>query len=400
MKAGRIVTLLLVLALLVTLGGCSAPEKKDSADSAASSAAGSQVVVHTDPYTDVTGKKVGISMPAQTDQIAVRQCKVMEDMFRRRGCEVTTVYADGTAGQQATDLGGLISSGCDLLLIKAVDGSALTKVLKKAHAKDIPVIACGQLITGNDAVSYYVAEDSYRIGTMQGKYLIDTLGMKLDVNSKEYHVEFAAGDPNDYKARYRFNGAYDVLKPYIDAGILIIGSGQSTFAAVATPGYDSAAAEERLKQITNQYYTDGKILDGIICGNDTIAEGAAKAVESGYNGKNHVLIIGQGGDLKGLSAVLNRKASMTTYIPCEDEATVAAALGLVLLSGDPGDGNLIRDNAWDFSCTFDTSSYDNGTGILPAYLLTPVVITESSLKAELIDKGHFTLDGNTLQETA
>ena len=157
MKAGRIVTLLLILALLVTLGGCGAPEKKDSVDSAASSAAGSQVVVHTDPYTDVTGKKVGISMPAQTDQIAVRQCKVMEDMFRRRGCEVTTVYADGTAGQQATDLGGLISSGCDLLLIKAVDGSALTKVLKKAHAKDIPVIACGQLITGNDAVSYYVA---------------------------------------------------------------------------------------------------------------------------------------------------------------------------------------------------------------------------------------------------
>ena len=67
MKAGRIVTLLLILALLVTLGGCGAPEKKDSADSAASSAAGSQVVVHTDPYTDVTGKKVGISMPAQTD---------------------------------------------------------------------------------------------------------------------------------------------------------------------------------------------------------------------------------------------------------------------------------------------------------------------------------------------
>ena len=38
----------------------------------------------------------------------------------------------------------------------------------------------------------------------------------------------------------------------------------------------------------------------------------------------------------------------------------------------------------------DTKTYDNGTGIIPSYLCTPIVVTKDNLKEVLIDSGYYT----------
>ena len=71
------------------------------------------------------------------------------------------------------------------------------------------------------------------------------------------------------------------------------------------------------------------------------------------------------------------------FAVCEDEAEeadVTLSLALTLLNGDVADANVITDSEWDFDCRYDTSSYDNGRGIVPAYLLAPYVETSASLK--------------------
>ena len=40
----------------------------------------------------------------------------------------------------------------------------------------------------------------------------------------------------------------------------------------------------------------------------------------------------------------------------------------------------------------DTSSYDNGTGIIPTYLCEPVVVTIDNYKEMLIESGYYTED--------
>lgn len=33
-------------------------------------------------------------------------------------------------------------------------------------------------------------------------------------------------------------------------------------------------------------------------------------------------------------------------------------------------------------CSYDTTSYDNGTGVIPSFLLVPIVVTKGHLKTE------------------
>ena len=40
----------------------------------------------------------------------------------------------------------------------------------------------------------------------------------------------------------------------------------------------------------------------------------------------------------------------------------------------------------------DTSSYDNGTGVIPTYLCEPVVVTIDNYKEMLVDSGYYTED--------
>ena len=96
----------------------------------------------------------------------------------------------------------------------------------------IPVISYDRLIK-SDAVSYYISFDNYTVGTLQGQYVIDTLDLD-NAGDKTYNIEFTAGDPADNNAGYFFNGAYDTLKPYLDAGTLNVVSGQTDFDSVAT----------------------------------------------------------------------------------------------------------------------------------------------------------------------
>ena len=179
---------------------------------------------------------------------------------------------------------------------------------------------------------------------------------------------------------YIFNGAYDTLKPYFDAGLLEAATGDVSFKAVQTEGSSADAARARLETVLSENYADGPELSAIICTNDEVALGAVKAVESAYKGKNKVIITGEGGSADTLANVKAGKQAMTV---CEDEAEeadVTLSLALTLLNGDVADANVITDSEWDFDCRYDTSSYDNGRGIVPAYLLAPYVETSASLK--------------------
>ncbi len=67
-------------------------------------------------------------------------------------------------------------------------------------------------------------------------------------------------------------------------------------------------------------------------------------------------------------------------------------LGKAILNGETPDASLIDKSGWDFDCTYDTESYDNGTGIIPSYLLVPVVVTKDNMVKELVDPGYYTQD--------
>jgi len=369
--------LALILALVMALGlvACG--------NSSSSGSSGSTDNKKTD------GAKVGIAMPTKSLERWNRDGSYLKSQFESAGYTVELTYSDNDVNQQVNDIENLISDGVNILIVAAIDGESLTTVLNSADEKSIPVISYDRLIRNTKAVDYYVSFDNYKVGVLQGQYVIDTLKLDAKDTSKTYNIEFTAGDPADNNAGFFFNGAFDTLKPFISAGILKIVSGQKTFQEVATASWDTSTAMNRMQNILASYYSNGTQLDVALCSNDSTALGVTQAIESDYAGTNTPIITGQDGDEANLKNIVNGKQSMTVYKAVANEAVVTLALAQSILKGEKPDAGLTSQ--FTCECAYDTKSYDNGTGVIPSYLLTPSVVTKANIQTELIDTGYYTM---------
>ena len=389
----KLLSFLLATTMVATLAtGCgeAATAETETAEPAA------ETTETTEETTTASGDQtVGIAMPTQSLERWNRDGSYLKEQFESKGYAVELTYSDNKIDQQVKDIEGLIADDVDLLVIAAIDGESLTQVLADAKDANIPVISYDRLIMNTDAVSYYVSFDNYTVGKLQGEFVEKQLDL-ANAGDKTYNIEFTAGDPADNNAGFFFNGAYDVLKKYIDAGTLVVQSGQTDFDKVATPQWATDKALNRMQNILASNYSDGKTkLDVALCSNDSTALGVTQAIESDYWGDvKDVIITGQDGDVANLANLVDGKQTMTVYKAVANEAVATLDLGIALLNGETPDEGLISASGWSFDCAYDTESYDNGTGVIPSYLLVPTVVTKDNLQKELVDTGYYTLDAN------
>ena len=343
------------------------------------------------PALAADGQKVGIAMPTNSLERWNRDGQYLKEQFEAAGYEAVLKFSDNDIEQQNNDIQSMISDEVDLLIVAAIDGESLTQTLAEAKDAGIPVIAYDRLIMNTDAISYYVSFDNYTVGTLQGTFVKDALD--LDNAEGPFNIEFTAGDPADNNAGYFFNGAFDVLKPYIDAGKLVIPSGQTTFEQVATPTWATDVALDRFQNILASYYSDGTVLDVALCSNDSTALGVAQAITSDYAGSNAPIITGQDGDVANLRNIVDGIQTMTVYKNVSDEAGVTLDVAKAILAGETPDASLL--SSLSAEAAFDTESYDNGTGIIPSFLLVPWTVTADNLQ-DLVDTGLYSWDGDYL----
>ena len=389
----KLLSFLLATTMVATLAtGCG---EAATADTGADEPAATTEETTEETTTASGDQTVGIAMPTQSLERWNRDGSYLKEQFESKGYAVELTYSDNKIDQQVKDIEGLIADDVDLLVIAAIDGESLTQVLADAKDANIPVISYDRLIMNTDAVSYYVSFDNYTVGKLQGEFVEKQLDL-ANAGDKTYNIEFTAGDPADNNAGFFFNGAYDVLKKYIDAGTLVVQSGQTDFDEVATPQWATDKALNRMQNILASNYSDGKTkLDVALCSNDSTALGVTQAIESDYWGDvKDVIITGQDGDVANLANLVDGKQTMTVYKAVANEAVATLDLGIALLNGETPDEGLISASGWSFDCAYDTESYDNGKGVIPSYLLVPTVVTKDNLQKELVDTGYYTLDAN------
>ena len=389
----KLLSLILAGTMAFAMAACGSTSGSTSSDSSASSdSSTSSDASASSDSTASTDKTVGIAMPTKSLERWNRDGSYLQKQFESKGYKVELTYSDNKIDQQVKDIEGLIADKVDILVVAAIDGESLSQVLADAKDNNIPVISYDRLIMNTDAISYYVSFDNYTVGTLQGKYIVDTLD--LDNAAGPFNIEFTGGDPADNNATYFFNGAMDVLKPYIDSGKLVVPSGQTTFEQCGTAQWDTSKALSRMQNILGSYYSDGTQLDAALCSNDSTALGVTQAIESDYAGSNTVVITGQDGDEANLKNIVDGKQSMTVYKAVANEAVATLDLAVAILNGETPDESLISNSGWDFDCSYDTKSYDNGTGIIPSYLLVPTVVTKDNLDDALVTPGYYTKDSD------
>ncbi|MCF0127353.1 MAG: sugar-binding protein, partial [Pseudobutyrivibrio sp.] len=287
--------------------GCGSSEQA-AAPAADTTAPAAEATADAAPAAEANGSKVGVSMPTKDLQRWNQDGANMEAELKAAGYEVDLQYASNDVQTQVSQIENMISSGCNVLVVAAIEGSSLGEAMDMAKENNIPVIAYDRLIMNSDAVSYYATFDNYMVGTKQGEYVKEQLD--LDNAAGPFNIEFTAGDPGDNNAGYFYNGAYDVLKPYIESGKLNVVSGQTKFEDVATPTWATDVAQKRAENILSSYYADGTQLDVWLCSNDSTALGVENALAANYTG-NYPIITGQDCDKANVKNMIAGKQAMS-----------------------------------------------------------------------------------------
>lgn len=323
-------------------------------------------------------KKIGVSMPTKSLQRWNQDGSNMKAQLEAAGYKVDLQYAgDNDIPTQVNQVENMILSD-DALVIASIDGSSLTEVLKEAKKKNIPVIAYDRLIMNSDAVSYYATFDNFGVGVIQGKYVADAL--KLETRSDSVNMEFFTGAPDDNNCVFFWGGAMSVLEPYIKNGKIKVLSGQTEKAQCSTPNWSTEEAQKRMENLitSNKYAPNGTKLDAVLCSNDSTAQGVTNAlVGAGYSGANFPIVTGQDCDVPSVKNMIAGTQSMSVFKDTRTLAQKVVAMVDALMKGSKPEIN-------------DTKTYDNGTGVIPSYLCTPVYANKDNITSLLVDSGYYT----------
>ncbi|MDY5151849.1 multiple monosaccharide ABC transporter substrate-binding protein [Actinotignum urinale] len=366
MKKSLRLTFALLLSLLLvvaTVTGCSSVRARDRAGGGGKGSG-----------------KVGISMPSKSLERWARDGDYLSKVLKEKGYTTSMQYADNKVEQQISQIQNMINEGPEVIIVASIDGSALGPVLSQAKQAGIKVIAYDRLIRDTDAISYYVTFDNYRVGQAQGQYIEKDLGLKE--GKGPFNFEPFSGSPDDNNARYFFEGAWDVLKPYIDKGQLKVPSNKmpksvNGWQSIGIQAWMGPAAQSEMETRLNSFYRGGTKVNAILAPNDALALGITQALKAdGYTQNDWPVLTGQDADQANVTNIMQGFQSMTVWKDTRKLADQAAKMTDQIIKKQKVEVN-------------DEKSYNNGVFVVPTFLLEPVVITKDNAKERLVDSGYY-----------
>jgi putative multiple sugar transport system substrate-binding protein len=194
---------------------------------------------------------------------------------------------------------------------------------------------------------------------------------------RPWKVELFAGAPGDPAARQYFDGAISVLRPMMASGTIAVPSGQTSFAACATMGGNSAVAQVRMDNLLAGYYGNARI-DGALSPDDHLSGGIIASLTGvGYGADvlKMPIVTGLGCGIAAVRQIIAGKLWSSIF---KDSRVLARATGKLVdrvLSGGPA--------------ATGGAHYDNGSEKVPALLMNPVAVDATNWKRLLVASGYY-----------
>jgi putative multiple sugar transport system substrate-binding protein len=355
----RIVLMFTSAALVAVIGGCGVTETTAS-------------------------QSVGVAMPTTQSPRWVKDGDSVKLQLETLGYNVDLTFAEDDVAVQQQQIDTMINDGVDLLIVGSIDGTALSSQLERAQSLSIPVISYDRLIQNTEAVDYYASFDNARVGEQQGTSLLQGLGV-LDAAGEAiagagpFNVELFAGSPDDNNAHVFYDGMMQVIQPYLDNGTLVVPSGQTDFDSIAIAAWNPETGGERMAKLLS---SNKDTLDGVLSPYDGISVAIIEELKKagyGSGAKKLPIVTGQDGELEAAQSVLNGEMHSTIFKDTRQLAEAAVLMGHAVLQGRTPEVN-------------DTSSYDNGSKLVPSLLLAPQLVTQTNATQSLVDSGYYTAE--------
>ncbi len=331
---------------------------------------------------------VGVAMPTQTSERWIADGEAVEAGLRELGYQVDLQFANDDIPTQSQQIDQMITNGADVLIIAAIDGTALSSQLQAAADAGIKVISYDRLIRDSGNVDFYVTFDNYNVGVQQATSLLVGLGV-LNADGSEgdaagpFNIELFAGSLDDNNAFFFFNGAIDTLQPYIDNGTLVVKSGQTDIEQAATLRWQQETAQKRMEDLLTSTYSDGSTVDGVLSPYDGLSRGIITALQNaGYSGTTadgFPVVTGQDAEIASVKLIADGIQYATIFKDTRKLAAQAILVTEAYVAGEEPEAN-------------DTETYDNGVKVVPSYLLESDIVYADNITSLLVDSGYWSAE--------
>ena len=325
-----------LLSLLLVLSGCGMQEQ--------------QGITEEEP--DEERIEIGITF----DSFVIERWQRDRDVFvaaaQELGADVNVQNANGSIEEQIRQIEYFIKKKVDAIVVVQVadDSGDLKDVVADAHRAGIPVIAYDRQIM-NAGADLYISFDNEAVGHLMGEHMREHLG-------GEGRILQICGPMAD-------NNVPQVMTGFSKA---IAGSELSITLTEHAQGWHA----ETGFSVTSSYLGAMPEPDGIMCGNDSIAGQAIRAL-SEHRLAGGICVVGQDADLDACQRIVEGTQCMTVYKPVEKLARRAAELAVQLAGGEkPVAGRMISD----------------GSDLIPFECLEPVAVTKENMDEIITGKYH------------
>lgn len=198
---------MVVLCMVLALSMVACSSKTESTNSDATTAAG-----ETKDDSKADGIKIGVSAPDLTNVFFIQIKDAMEAALTGPNDELIIQDAAGDQNKQMNDVADMISQGCDVICISAINSEGVEATLKACEEAGIPVIAFNTAVKDATLVKSTVVSDNYAAGQLCAKALAEA----LDGKGKVVEVTYSTTEV----CYNRQKGFEDEIKNYPDIEIL------------------------------------------------------------------------------------------------------------------------------------------------------------------------------------
>lgn len=357
----KILSLLLILSIILSLGlfaGCGAKEKLD----------------------------IGIVLPTKDEDRWLADEAMFLKLIEEKGYKAEIMYSQASPAIEKTNVEALIEKGIKVLLICPFDAAATAATVEMAKAEGVTVISYDRLITGTDAVDYYVAFESLKIGEAMGQYLVDQAEAYGGTGLNLYLYSGALTDNNSFTF---FRGNWNSLQPKIADGTFIVRNSEvamkykdvkdlsydqlyEIMQSVDTEWEPSAAKSLAEANLTNAS-AEEKALSFITAPDDNTARAIADAFMADADVEEYRLC-GADGVEGSVQYLIDGKQDMTVY--CNPAMITVAAMELA--------DKLIKGEAVE-----TTETIDNGVADIKVVRCDVQAITRDNLVEVWLDGGVY-----------
>lgn len=337
------------------------------------------------------GLQVGIVLPTKDEPRWLQDEASFTAALEGAGFTSEVMFSQGSTATELSNVESLIEKGVKVLVICAQDAGAAGAAVQKAKDAGATVVCYDRLITGTDAVDYYVTFNSFNVGVEQGNYLIKKYEGKTDVPLYLY-----AGAATDNNAFIFFSGAWSVLSKAVESGQFKVVNcdaikdyvgkeldatadrdALSTIIGTITTDWNFEVAKKLAEANLTSLGADAKGDVAILAPNDGTARSIADTFAADGDISSYV-ITGQDAEVASLQYINDGgKQSMTVWKNTANLAKATCDMVSAILAG---------------STPTTGAEYDNGNKKVPSFEEAVIVVDPENLQG-LLDDGSLSLEG-------